>query len=45
MEMNLAELFCILKAIIHVQEPQIRDPILVDVENKILRKVLEIEHY
>jgi hypothetical protein len=45
MRMDLGELFRILKAIMQVEEAATRNAVLVDVENKILDKVVEIEHY
>ncbi len=45
MTLDLGELFRVLKAVVQVEEQKIREAILVDVENKILNKVLQIEQH
>lgn len=45
MALDLGELFRVLKAVVRVEEQKIREAILVDVENKILNKVLQIEQH
>jgi hypothetical protein len=45
MSLELGEMFRLLKAIVQVEEKELREALLVDVENKILAKVVDIEHH
>jgi hypothetical protein len=45
MNLDLSEIFRLLKVIIEIDDAQAKNLIMVNLENKLLTKVLEIEHH
>lgn len=45
MKLNLEEIFRLLKVIVQIWEKELKEALLVDVENKLLAKIVDIEHY
>lgn len=45
MKLSLAEIFRLLKSVIQIEEKEARGLIVVNLENRLLDKIIEIEHH
>lgn len=45
MKLNLGEVFRLLKAIVQIEEKELKEALLLDVENKLLAQIVDIQHH